>query len=350
MKIFTIIASAIILIGVVVGLVCQFTGYGYFNAGGNWGSDSNVTVEWYYVDGYTGEDDLEEICSQAFDDAGLSYYAVEYGDMSSGEGGQIVYRFSKKTSEDDLAAAIEDINAQIDAQVDARFNSEQQTEKYISLSRANYHFDDGLVNVTRNLFWAGIGLASFVALEFVYVIIRYKVSMGLASLSASFVTLALYLSLLSACRIPVGSSMIAFGVFAVILTSVATLITFGKIRANNRNEDYKELTSEQIVDKSCTESFALNTGLICSIGGVVIIALIFMWISAGSIAAVLTPLLSVIAAVVASYYTSLLFFPSTYAPMRQIGLRFKRKEKPEKTKDKAKGEESPDGAPLTAEE
>ncbi len=332
MVLFIIISCIIVVAGVVVGTVCHFMGYGYFNSGADWTSDQSVTLTWYYTEGFTDEDPtLKDYCETAFEENGISYYAVSYGTADDGTGGDIVYRFTSGTDSNAISKACDEVRAEISTYISTTFS-----DSFIYRTSIYPHETEALTSGYRALMYAGIAVASIIVFEFLYVLIRYKMSMALGGALACFHNLALYLCIVSLARIPVGTSMYAFAVITVLLTMIGCLFTFGKLRKNMKNEDLAALSPYEIVDKSATETFVTNLGITLSLTVLAVIMFVLLMISSLSPLAVLTPALCALVAFASCLYGTCFFMPAVYSRFKKIGLKFQRKKKPAKNSEPKK--------------
>ena len=91
MRLFAIISSALIVIGLALGTVFHFTSDKFFNYGGEYSSYKSVTVSYVYTE-FSKTEDVEKICEDAFGGAGLKSISVASG--KAGAGVEITYKFS----------------------------------------------------------------------------------------------------------------------------------------------------------------------------------------------------------------------------------------------------------------
>lgn len=316
MHLLIIISCILIAAGVAVGLIFQFTSNGYFNYSADWSDYKTVTVSYNYID-FSDPATLEELCDDAFNEAGIKSYATQYGVSTSGGMRSIIFKFTASTSDENLSEACGVIQTAI---------GEQLGEVY--LSGAYVHGDAAVISGGKTLTMCAIGIASVIALQFVYFLIRYKISMALGVLLANVHNLALMLSLLSLLRVPVGSEVFTFAALAVILTMIGTCYYFGRLRKNIKNEDMQKLSVFEIVDVSSAETFKLGLLMICSVAIVAVLVLVLMMISTLSPLAVLSPVLCAIVTLAACLYGSLIFTPAVYSRFMLIGEKFKKKARP----------------------
>lgn len=313
MHLFIIISCIIIAIGAAVGTICQFVANGYFNYGADWESYKSVTVSYSCVD-YSDEKEVKEICDKAFNEAGVSYYYSNLFGEKRGEvvGGEYTFKFNYSVSEDKLKIAV---NA-IDEVIANKSNFAQ--------SKAAVHTVDGLLGSGKALWRGAVALATVIVFHFIYFVIRYKLTAALGALLADVHNLAIFVSLMSLTRVPVGSSVIAFGVLTVLLTAIGTCFLFDRVRKNSKDETCAKLSSFKLVEKSASECFKVNLFLPVSLAAVAAVLFVLASISAMSALAVLAPTLGAVVCFVSCGYGLLLFTPSVYSRFKQIGDNFKK--------------------------
>ncbi len=361
MTLFIIISCVIVVASIVVGVVCSCLGYGYFNTGADWTSDKSVTLTWYYTDGYNEKDpDLMGYCEDAFEAKGISYYAVTYGTADDGSGGDITYKFTSSTDTTALEEACDLIRADISSKVYTEYEKDADgnivtdedgnpviTYQDVYLTKVYSHVTETYSGSLKALLYAGIAVATVVVFEFLYVMIRYKISMAFGALLACGHNLALFICLAALCRIPVGTSMFAFAVLTVVATMICTLFMYGKMRKNMKDESLADLTPAELTDKSNSQTFWVNVGIMGSLAAAVVIMFVLMSISAMSVLAIISPVLCALIAFVSCFYGTCFFLPSVYPRFRKIGLKFQRKKKPSKKSggDKSNGGNSAGSKP-----
>lgn len=303
-----IIVSAIVMaIGIAVGVVCQFVSNGYFNYGSEYASYSSVVVDYAYID-YGKEDDVKKICDKAFDAAGVNYYTSSYGETS--EGGEFIFKFSKSANAENVQKAAKSINTTLSGAGS-------------SLSYAHFHKVQTKLGGAPALKFGAIALAASVAFQFLYFVIRYKLTMALAALLADVHNLAIYVSLLAITRVPLGSSAIVFGVLTVLLTMIGCSLMFGRIRKSLKDESFAKLPVFEQVDTCAGESFTVITILSAFVAAAAVILFVLLAISALSVSLVMTPVILAVLSAVASIYGTAFFTPAVYSRFKTIGDNFK---------------------------
>lgn len=314
MHLFIIISCILVALGVALGTVCHFTAGGYFNYGADWSSYRTVTVSCEYMDFGTTEK-AEEICESAFDAQNLGGYVLQKGSTTNGN--VLVYRFSLSVDSKKLESAC--------AQIESGIAEALKDVSDVYLSGVSVHVDTTLLGGGKSLAMCAIALAAVVAFGTLYFLIRYKISMALAYLLANVHNLALFLSLLTITRIPVGTSLFAFAAVTVILTTIGCCFLFGKMRRNIKDEDYARLNAFALTDKSANECFAVNLVITGALAAVAVVLFVLLSISSLSPLAIISPVLCALVSFVACGYGTLFFLPAVYSRFRFIGERFKKK-------------------------
>lgn len=325
MHLFIIITSVIVAIGIAVGIICHFVAGKYFNYGGDFASYKSVTVTYADIDFSGKQDDPEvvmnDICEKAFKEVGISCYTKEYGDKSGG--GSITYKFVGSTEDAKLDSAVEKITAAIDTAL----------EGDTMFSNASWTTVAAVFESSKALLRGGITIAAIVVFQFLYFLIRYKLTMALAALLADAHNLAVYLSLLAITRVPVSSAIMTFAVVTVLITMIGTCFLFDKMRKNIKAAEKKG--EEFTVDNTADESFMLNIILPACIAAVSIVMFVLMSISSLSPLAIMAPVFMTLISCVSCVYGTAMFVPSVYSRFKLIGDNYKathtRKAKSKKT-------------------
>lgn len=314
MHLLIVISALLIAAGLAVGLICQFVGGGYFNYSAEWGGYKSITVTYGYTD-FSGDEDVKIICQTAFDDANISYYAFQSGDNNTG--GQLVYKFAVSTDDAKITAAVEAIEAAIKLAV--------EEDGGLRLSSASAHTAEAYLGGGSTLVMLSVALAVVVAFHFLYFVIRFRLTMALAALLADIHNLALFVSLLSLTRVPVGPSVFAFAALAVLLTVIGTCWLFDRVRKNAKEEEFKKLSAFELVDRSADEAFKANIWLPASLVCVTVVLFVLLSVSSLSPLVILSPVLTALVCFVSCAYGTAIFTPSVYARFKKIGDEWKSK-------------------------
>lgn len=330
MHLLIIISSAIIAVGLFVGIICQYVANGFFNYGDEYSSFKSVSVTYVDTD-FSGKDEkpvdyVKKICEDAFVQEGVKSYEVSVGDTQTG--GTVIYRFINSTDDGKLALAAKAINDKLDAEVE---DTAAQAYNYAVANTA-----ETLLGSGKAIAMAAIAISACIVFHFIYFIIRYKLTMALGAILADLHNLALFLMLMALTRIPVGSSIATFAVITVVLTMIGTCFLFDRMRKNFKDEDLKKLTAFEIVDKSADESFATNTVMPACLATVSVIAFILLSISSLSPLVIISSVLCSFISFVSCAYGTALFVPSVYSRFKFIGDGIKAKSRTKAAKSTKK--------------
>lgn len=321
MHLFIIISVIVAVIGLAVGLVCQFVAGGYFNYGAEFKSYNTVEVNYAYVD-YTDKADVMEICDGVFDEAGIGYFTVAYGDTSGG--GSITFKFSKGVDEEKLTEAANTIQKAFnEAKTDSDDDNGTQSNAYV-------HKYEVKLNGGRVMTFASIAIASAVVLQLLYFMVRYKITMALGAFLANIHNLVIYVSLLAITRVPVGISAVAFGALTVLVTMIACGYLFDRYRRNLKKEPFAKLDGDAQTDVCVNESFKNILYPVVGVATVAVVIFALLSISAMSALTVLTPAILAIISVASAMYGSVFFTPSVYTRIKRIGDTVKARSKSKK--------------------
>ena len=327
MHLFIIITAVIVALGLALGLVFQFLSDGYFNYGAEYKSYSSVVVDYAYVDlsGFGDEDGIKEICDKEFESAGASYYAYTVGETNSG--GEFTFKFSGKANTENLKKAAEAINT--------RLNTAREGYNPSKLSGAQFHEVKTEKGGEKAFVYGSIAIASAMVFQLLYFLIRYRITMALSALLANVHNVAIYVSLVSLTRVPVGSSVFTFGALTVLATMIGCGFLFDKMRKNFKDESFAKLEVFEQVDICANESLRITVFVSALIA--VSAALVFALLSIGamSITLALTPAALALISAAASVYGTAFFTPAVYSRFKAIGDEFKKNRSLAKTANKA---------------
>ena len=304
MHLFIIISSVLVAIGLAVGLVCQFVFSGYFNYGSEFKSYNTVEVNYAYVD-YSTEEKVLEVCNGVFDKDGVSYFEYIGGDTD--DGGRVIFKFSKSLNKDELKKVAGDVQAALRAKGDNVQSS------------AAFHELETKLNGARVLTYASIAVASAIVLQFVYYVVRYKLTMAFAACLANIHNLAIYVSLLAITRVPVGISAVAFGVLTVLVTMLASAYLFDRYRRNLKKEKYEKFSGAEMTDLCVNESFKSILYPVVGVAAAAALIFVLLSVSAMSATAVLAPAVAAICCAVSALYGTVFFVPSVYTRIKSVG-------------------------------
>lgn len=311
MHLLIIISVAVIVVGLLVGIICQSVANGFFNYSEDFASYKSITVNYETTD-FSGDEvgPVEKIngfCDEAFAAEGIKNYGYSEGTTSTG--GTITYKFVYSTDSGKLENAASLINEKLDAVVeDGSTDNNSVATTSETLLSSGYAVS-----------MAAVAVSVIIVLHFVYFVIRYKLTMALGAVLADFHNLGLFLMLIALTRIPVGSSIASYAVITVVLTVIGTCFLFDRMRKNFKDEDLKKLTAFEVVDKSADESFVINTVMPACLATVSVVLFVLLSISSLSPLAIISPVLCSFISFISCAYGTAFFVPSVYSRFKLIG-------------------------------
>lgn len=303
MHIMVIVSSLVIAIGLAMGLIFQFVSNGFFNFGAEFESYNSVVVEYAYVD-YGEGDKVVEICDKEFQSVGVKYFGYVSGDTD--QGGEITFKFAKSCAEEKVKQAAENISKNL------------KGDTLSNLSGAYFHTVETKLGGAQPLIYASIALASAAVFQFLYFVIRYKLTMAFAALLANVHNLALYTALLAITRIPVGTAAIAFGALTVVMTMFGCGIVFDRMRKNLKDEKFASFDVGGQVDTCVGESFTTITVFTVFVAVAAVLLFVLLSIGAMSVTNVFAPVVMALLCALASFYGTVFFTPSVYSRFKKI--------------------------------
>lgn len=217
-----------------------------------------VTVDDYY---YRNElSTVESVCQDALKGVDVEY---KYNSEMSGDG-EIVYVFETNV---DTIAAKEALETALSgaASLDGAFISVSQGEEKVLLAMpATY------------LVKAVIATAVFAVLAFAYVALRYNLNMGIMAAVSALLGGVLSGALVLLVRIPVTTSIFYVTAISSLLSTVFTLLTFNKLRANLKSDEFKEKNAGNEVVASVAWKEVLGATVVLGVS-LVLVGAIATW-------------------------------------------------------------------------
>ncbi len=328
MHLLIIISVAVIVVGLLVGIICQSVANEFFNYSEDLASYKSVTVAYETTD-FSGNEvepvkQIKGFCDEAFKAEGVKSYSVVEGTTSTG--GTVTYRFVYSTDSGKLKNAASIINDKI-----AEVIEDSSTDNVAMATTAETLLSSGYA-----VSMAAVAVAVIIVLHFVYFVIRYKLTMALGAILADFHNLGLFLMLMALTRIPVGSSIATYAVITVALTVIGTCFLFDRMRKNFKDEDLKKLTAYEVVDKSADESFVINTVMPACLATVSVVLFVLLSISSLSPLAIISPVLCSLVSFISCAYGTTFFVPSVYSRFKLIGDNMKKKSRSKTAKSTQK--------------
>ena len=225
-KLLSIVASVILAIAVVMGVVFGVNGWGVFNKDALLKDAKTLTVSVNTFAYQTRLDDVEEECEKV-----LNAYGVEYKMESemSGDACEVVYVFNKDV---DIATAVTSLETTFasdtwkDAGVEVRFAV--NAEKTLNVLAEGY--------VWRGVI-AGVVMALLV---FAYVAIRHGLFKGVAVGGANLLAVLMSVAVVMITRLPITASVIYVFAMAGLFASVVAMVALKKTEESAETLAVKE--------------------------------------------------------------------------------------------------------------
>lgn len=297
-SLWAIISAAVIAVGIVVAAIFGF------NPASSVSDTKTLSVRLFSTSLNSPKvDAVREICERELDNAGLND-AYTLDSKISGDS-EVIYVFSAGASEEKLQSA----KTAIELALESAKNTEGD-KLYGSFLYATANVQKAKATLPSGYVWRA-ALAGVVAviLEFIYVSIRYRLDMGIAASVSTLVGTALTVSLVAILRIPTTTALAYVGAFALLYTTVSSLIVLSKMRGNFKTDAFKEKTAEEAVASS------VPVGSVSAFAGICAAAILL--IGAVSFSAVGWFAVASLVGVVAGTYASLVFLPAAYLPLKK---------------------------------
>lgn len=290
-RIFAIISFVLIVLGMALGTVLHFISDGFFNYGGEYSSYKTVTVSYVYAE-FASADDVEAVCKEKFEQAGLKSYVSTAANSSTSN--EITYKFSSSTDDNALKAVVDEINAAF----------KEAADNEIANSRASYHTEQAVLGGEKAIIRATITLAVIIAVSALYALVRYKLSAMFTVLALQLHNTGLFAAILALCRIPVTSAVATFAVILSLATALCTILTLEAIKKARAESGNEKLSVEEICDASGRKTFKTNLVFCAFLALASIFVLVFTAISSMSPTVILSASLCALVAFAVSFYGS----------------------------------------------
>ena len=261
-------------------------------------------------------DALQDICDKALSDRKINVIeCVRYRDAKND--GKLEYKVAVDVKDETLNGIKADIETAIVGSEILTINGEAMSAFEYSI-----HTHEG--QPAYEYVWrAAVSGAVMIAIACVYVLVRYSVPMGLATLIAGLGDVMVVLGLTIILRIPITTAFPIMAVYAVLYSILISLIGFTPVRKLLRSEEYKAMDvkqSMQEVGGAGNGNVLLFSGVTALLG--VILAVVFLIVGNMSIVSVAA---TVIVSAVASCYSALCIKPALVTVFRVQGKKMKDK-------------------------
>lgn len=295
-----VISLALIVAG---AFVCGFLG---FNADSTMSGHSVVQVS--DVSFGTRDDAtvraVTDFYTEQLEGKGFAVSDVKYVDeLSTGIGSYEFY----VTGEEPSDAVLEELRNAIDGANISGVDSSTITVSYHVTENKPY---------TEYIWRASIAAAVAVVILFAYVAIRFRFGMGIAAFIAGIHDVLLTLAVVALVRIPSGTYLIGAAVIALLLSAALNMFLFGRMRADLRTDEMKEMPAREAVALSAQGSRkGILTFAVCAAAVFAVLAVAGIFVGLDLTFLMVGALISV----AVSVYSALLFTPAVYAGIKSTG-------------------------------
>lgn len=288
-KLWTVVSAIIVAAGIIVAAIFGF------NADYTASDVKTMTVK---LDSYVSVSDVKtekvkDICESALEKAGLKDAYTMDGETSGG--GELVYVFSAKTDDKKLAEVKTAVESEL---AGAILYVTANSERAAATLAAGY------------LWRAALAGAVVLLAEFIYIAVRYKLNMGAAAAISSLTGTLLTVALVALVRLPVTASLAYAGAFALLYTTVTSMLALNKMRENFKTDEYKEKSADEAIVSS------LPVKTILAFAAVSAVALVL--VGAIAVASVRWFAIAALIGVLAGTFASLIFMPAIYLPLKKL--------------------------------
>ena len=298
-KLWTVVSAIIVAAGIIVAAIFGF------NADYTASDVKTMTVK---LDSYVSVSDVKmekvkDICESALEKAGLKDAYTMDGETSGG--GELVYVFSAKTDDKKLA----EVKTAVESALETATADSGELAGAILYVTANS--ERAAATLAAGYLWrAALAGAVVLLAEFIYIAIRYKLNMGAAAAISSLTGTLLTVALVALVRLPVTASLAYAGAFALLYTTVTSMLALNKMRENFKTDEYKEKSADEAIVSS------LPVKTILAFAAVSAVALVL--VGAIAVASVRWFAIASLIGVLAGTFASLIFMPAIYLPLKKL--------------------------------
>lgn len=288
----TVLVTVVLALALVIGGI-----FGFNN------SIKDVNTLTVSVDNYAYEtslDDIEAECGKVFKSLSIKAKSEVKGEMSSALASEIMYVFDKSVDVEKAEAALESAFAA--KTVDGG--------EWAGMELTVNSGSENVVGTTAKYYALRGGLATlaFLLITFGYVTLRYKFNVGVFTTGATLVGMLLTTAIIVLTRIPVTPAVAYAIVASGMLTAVAVLFNFNKLRAALKEED----AAEKSLQETIVSSIAVKETLFLAASLTIALALLAIF---GKASIALFSLSAFVAVLVATFM-GILFAPAAYLPVK----------------------------------
>ena len=241
-------------------------------------------------------EDIQSVCDTAYANNGVSYTIVKFSKMS-GDDCEIAYEFAKGT---DLSAVKASLTATFAEKTAGEWNG-----SFITVSTGSEKLFTAIP--TSYVVRAAIATAVFAVLAFVYVAIRYRLSMGILVAICSALGSVMSAAVVLLVRVPVTNSLLYIVSLAAPVTATLVMFMLNKVRTAIKAG--KDENAEELIVNACPCKEWTITAIV---GGVALVLI-------GAIATTAVRWFAVasLVAFVVTLFIGCVFAPAAYLPLKK---------------------------------
>lgn len=247
---------------------------------------------------------VTDFYAEQLEGKGLSVSDIKYvQELSTGIGSYEFYVSGDEPSE----AVLEELRTAIDGANISGVDSSTITVSYHATENRPY---------TEYIWRTAIAGAVAAVILFAYVAIRFRFGMGLTAFIAGIHDVLLTLAVVALVRIPSGTYLIGAAVIALLFSAALNMFLFGRMRADLRSEEMKEMPAREAVALSLQGSRkGVLTFAVCAAAVFVVLGVVGIFIGLDMTFLMISALI----AVIVSVYSSLFLSPAIYAGIKAKG-------------------------------
>ncbi len=255
---------------------------------------------------------LLDFCKDYITEEGYTVSSVRYDSDTSLLNGTLAFRLAvsaEKAEEGALEALADGLEDAVSALTEEQVAGIELVREEISVVSTVRES----IPMKSYVWRTAVAGAVVLVIAFAYTAIRFRPGMGLTVLAAGVHDVLLTLALVALFRLPVGVTLLAVAAFSLLTSLLFNLSVCGRIRADLRKEEWKELSAQEAVSRSLGESVrtvgkgAAALAVFCIVIGVVgaVLGIDLAFAMVGGLIAV-----------VVSAYSALLFAPSLFVRIK----------------------------------
>ena len=294
-KVLSICLAAILALAIALGVILGSKGYGVWNTSKYLKDANTLTISLSNYAYSSQMDELEDYCEDIFEEKGVSYAYVMKGEMS-GADSEVVYVFADDVALEEVQKAVQD-----------KFDNLKEGAWNGALVKVAANDTEVIHSVAQGYILRGIIAAVVIAvLVFAYVFLRHNLNMAITAGVSTALGTALTTALTIITRIPATVSVAYIIAAGALLSAIATVMTLGKLRANESKE--YETAEDYVANSIAVKEILLLTAVL---GGALVL-----------VGAIATPIvrwfaLLAILAVLAAAFIGLIYVPALYLPFKK---------------------------------